>query len=177
MRRNGAQKAGDGQADFEALVRGHYARAAAFCGRMLRDTGEGEEVAQQVFVRLFEKDEDLSDIADLEPYLYRVLRNACIDHMRKRNRREHRGEPDCAPPAAVDLSRAEREEIHAAIEQAVGTLEDGQREVIVLRYFEGLSLVDVARVTDSQVGAVAMKLARAKAKLKEILGRLPDFRD
>lgn len=161
--------------DYSRLVKEHFSRAVRFCARMLGNVTDGEEVAQQAFVGLFEKGSKPWEKGDPLPYLYRVLRNACIDHVRRRRTRRADGSLDQA--GTVDLSNAEAGEVREAVLDAVGRLEEGQREVVLLRYFEELSLKEVADAVGKSVGATAMLLTRAKANLKEWLGKLPEFND
>jgi RNA polymerase sigma-70 factor (ECF subfamily) len=162
--------------DYAALVERYFSRAVRFCARMLGNVTDGEEVAQQAFVNLYEKGRKPWEKGDPLPYLFRVLRNACIDHVRRRQVRRAEGSLEAAAGTA-DLARAEEGEIRDAIMHAVGELEDAQREAVLLRFFEGLSLKEVATATEKSVGAVAMLLSRAKQNLKESLGKLPEFEE
>mgnify|MGYP003382490625 CR=1 FL=1 len=168
---------GDFEQGFAKLVQEHFARAVRYCSRMLGDIGEGEEVAQAAFVKLLEKRRNLDETRESLPYLYRVLRNACVDHLRARKRALTDDGLDQMAWLGKDLSQAEGSEISNAMLEAISTLEDGQREVVLLRFYEGLELTEVAQATGQSMGAVAMKLSRAKMKLKERLGRLPVFAD
>jgi RNA polymerase sigma-70 factor (ECF subfamily) len=159
--------------DFSRLVEEHFARAVRFCARMLGNVSEGEEVAQQAFVSLLEKGRKPWEQGDPLPFLYRVLRNACIDHTRRRKTRAAEGSLDAA--AAQDLSAATAPEVIDALHAAVSELEAAQREVIVLRFFEGLELRDVAKTVGKSTGATAMLISRAKANLKAALGSLPEL--
>ena len=163
-----------GDWDFSRLVNEYFSRAVRFCARMLGNINDGEEVAQQAFVRLFEQGRKPWEKGDPLPYLYRVLRNACIDHVRRRKTRQADGSLESAA-ATPDLSHAEEGEVREAVLAAVGLLEDAQREVVLLRYFEELSLKETADAVGKSVGATAMLLSRAKANLKETLGRLPEI--
>ena len=160
--------------DFARLVEEHFARAVRFCTRLLGNVSDGEEVAQQAFVNLLQKGKRPWEQGDPLPFLYTVLRNACVDHVR---RRRHAATENLDPQAPIaDLSRAEEREISDALFAALEALEAPQREAILLRFYEGLDLPQVARVMQRSVGATALLLTRAKAKLKERLGRLPEFR-
>ena len=163
-----------GDWDFSRLVEEYFSRAVRFCARMLGNVSEGEEVAQQAFVNLYEKGRKPWEKGDPLPYLYRVLRNACIDHTRRRRVRRADGSLETAQ-SAPDLSKAEASEVQEAVLAAVGQLEEAQREVVLLRFFEGLSLKEAADTVGKSVGATAMLLSRAKANLKETLGKLPEI--
>lgn len=160
--------------DFGRLVEEHFARAVRFCTRLLGNVSDGEEVAQQAFVNLLQKGKRPWEQGDPLPFLYTVLRNACVDHVR---RRRHSPAGDLDPQAPQrDLSGAEEREISDALYAALEALEAPQREAILLRFYEGLELPQVAHVMKRSIGATAMLLTRAKARLKERLGRLPEFR-
>ena len=160
--------------DFSQLVEEHFSRAVRFCARMLGNVTDGEEVAQQAFVSLYEKGHKPWEKGDPLPFLFRVLRNACVDHVRRRKVRRAEGSLD-ELQARVDLGRAEESEIREALLGALAGLEEGQREVVLLRYFEELSLKETAEAVGKTVGATAMLLSRAKQHLKETLGKLPEF--
>jgi RNA polymerase sigma-70 factor, ECF subfamily len=159
--------------DIGRLVEEHFARAVRFCARMLGNVTDGEEVAQQAFVHLLEKGRKPWEQGDPLPFLYRVLRNACIDHVRRGKTRRAEGSLD--EVAARDLGGAEDSEVREALLNAVGALEQGQREAVLLRFYEGLSLKEAADALGKSVGATAMLLSRAKANLKEVLRKLPDL--
>lgn len=160
--------------DFGRLVEEHFARAVRFCTRLLGNVGEGEEVAQQAFVNLLEKGRRPWEKGDPLPFLYTVLRNACVDHVRRRRRTAAATDFDPAAPQA-DLSRAEELEVHDALFAALQSLEPPQHQAILLRFYEGLDLPQVAKAMNRSIGATAMLLTRAKARLKEKLGKLPEF--
>ncbi len=161
--------------DFTRMVESHFARSVRFCARLLGDANEGEEVAQAAFVRLYESGRRPWERGDPLPYLYRVLRNACVDHVRRRGVRKADGDLGQAADTP-DLSTAERAEVHAAVMSALQQLEDAQRQVVLLRFFEGLTLPQAAKTMQRSIGATAMLLTRAKACLKVLLGRLPEIR-
>lgn len=162
--------------DHARLVRDYFARSVRFCARMLGDANEGEEVAQAAFVRMLEQDAKPWQGGAIEPFLFRSLRNACIDHIRRRKVRMAQGSLE-AVASTPDPDRASDAELREAVLAAIATLEEAQREVILLRFFEGLSLSDTARAVGRSVGAVAMLLTRAKERLRDTLARNPDFKD
>ncbi len=161
--------------DFARMVEEHFPRGVRFCARLLGDATEGEEVAQAAFVKLYEAGHKPWEQGDPLPFLYRVLRNACVDHVRRRRVRRHENLDQAA--STPDLAGAERAEVHEALLKAIAALDEAQRQVVFLRFFEGLSLPQTAKVIERSAGATAMLLTRAKARLKEMLGRLPEFQD
>ena len=161
---------------FGEFMQQHLARATRFCSRMLGNSADGEEVAQQTFTKIFEKKQRPWEKTEPLPYLYATLRNACIDHIRKKRPQptesiEELGGRD------FSLGNAEAIEVKQAVLSAIESLDASARTAILLRFFEGLSLAQTAKSMNKSFGATAMLLSRAKAKLKETLGKLPDFED
>ena len=106
---------------------------------MLGDPEQGEEVAQATFVKLYEKGPQIArQLAadDGRAWLYRVMRNAVLDHVRRKGARNRAHERAARPEGVVlETETVERGEIHRAILAAIDQLEDRQREAILLRYF------------------------------------------
>lgn len=140
---------------------------------------DAEDLTQLVFVKALEA------MARYESrgipfggWLFRLARNAVIDHVR--TRREH-GDLDAitsiaagvAGPEEVTVARQEMDEVAVAL----GALTDEQREVIALRFFGGLSAREIAAVMGKQEGTVRGLQFRAIAALRRQLGEVHDLPD
>ncbi|MCK6439494.1 MAG: sigma-70 family RNA polymerase sigma factor [Planctomycetes bacterium] len=160
----------DDRTFFEEFVRSHTGRALAYCrGRLgVRDA---EDVVQDVMLKLFARVEQLRALDDPLPYLYRALKNAVIDRARA-NRQSAELDFDIAAPEDDGSAPAEMDAALAPLMRAMSVLPADQREVVKLRYFDDLSVVQVAEVLGIAPAAAAMRLARARAKLKSELARL-----
>ncbi|MHC4840420.1 MAG: RNA polymerase sigma factor [Planctomycetota bacterium] len=161
---------------FGEFMEQHLARATRFCSRMLGNHADGEEVAQVAFTKIFEKQQNPWEKSEPLPYLYATLKNACIDHIRKAKKHQSEGLEELGG-RDFSLGNAEAEEVRQAVLSAIEQLEPNARTAILLRFFEGLSLAETARSMSKTFGATAMLLSRAKARMKEQLGKLPDFED
>ena len=161
----------------EDFVRENYGRAVRYCARLTGSPEDGEEIAQTGLLKLLRLKGGLSQFDSPMAWFYRVLRNVCIDTMRK-NRRLKPLNPELEPAAAPSASHGvEHEEVRELLEGAVDGLDALQREAVILRFFEGLPLSDVAAAMERSVGAVAMLLSRAKLNLRAALSRMPEFAD
>jgi RNA polymerase sigma factor (sigma-70 family) len=145
--------------------------------RLLGDEAEAEDVAQEAMLRLWRiAPEWRAGEARVSTWLYRVAINLCTDRLRRR-----RGvgldaipEPeDGAPGAAAGLMEADR---MAALDAALGTLPERQRQAVVLRHLEGLANPEIAEIMGLGVEAVESLTARGKRNLAAALaGRREDL--
>jgi RNA polymerase sigma-70 factor (ECF subfamily) len=134
--------------------------------RVLGDEAEAEDVAQEAMLRLWRVAPDWrTGEAKVTTWLYRVTVNLCTDRLRRR-----RGvgldaipEPeDGAPGAAAGLIEADR---MAALDAALMTLPERQRQAVVLRHLEGLANPEIAEIMGLGVEAVESLTARGKRNL------------
>ena len=155
---------------FEDFVHRYTGRALAYCRTRL-GADDAEEVVQDVMVKLFSRVERLRAMEEPLPYLYRALRNALVDRLRS-----HKGRVQLDDVTAQGLA-AKPVEAHEAknelsLARAMEGLPEDLRELLELRYFEEMSVEQVAEVLEISAAATAMRLARARVKLKDELARL-----
>jgi RNA polymerase sigma factor (sigma-70 family) len=148
-------------------------RLVSYAGRMLTDRIEAEDVAQEVMLRLWQMaPEWRQGVAKVSTWAYRVASNMCTDRLRARQRRrvsalDEVAEPeDGAASALAGLIEADR---MAALEAALATLPERQREAVVLRHLEGLSNPEIAEILQIGVEAVESLTARGKRALSAAL--------
>ena len=130
---------------------------------------DAEEVAQEVFVRIFRALANFRGDSALSTWIYRLTVNAALSHLAKRGRRQEVGDDGLtelpAPPVA------ERDSALAArIEAALGQLPAGYRAILVLHDVEGLSHEECASILECRVGTCKSQLHKARARMRELLG-------
>jgi RNA polymerase sigma-70 factor, ECF subfamily len=164
-----------------AMARGDHGAAAAFVLRHQRgllnlfyrytnDRLLAEDLAQEVFLRVYKSAPLYEPRAPFRVWLYRVAKNLCLNELKARRVRERGLEPAPEPPTPhEELVRAQRE---ARVRRALEELPERQRLALILQRFKGLSLAETAAVMETTPGAVEQLLTRAKAKLKTILADL-----
>ncbi len=163
---------GDAEAARLLSVR-HLARVLGFAARLLGDRTEAEDVAQEAMLRLWRVAPDWrAGEAQVSSWLYRVVVNLCTDRQRSARRRradalDEVAEPadDGADVASQMMTRARVDALQAALE----TLPDRQRQAVVLRHIEGLSNPEIAAILDVGVEAVESLTARGKRSLAAAL--------
>ncbi|MCR9085993.1 MAG: RNA polymerase sigma factor [Rhodobacteraceae bacterium] len=150
-----------------ALVARLTPRVFAVARRMLGSEAEAEEVSQDALVRLWRIAPDWrAGEAQVSTWLYRVTVNLCTDRLRRRRDMPLDPEADYAddaPPVEQRLQDADRA---AALERALASLPERQRQVVVLRHLEGLSNPEIAEILGLTVEAVESLTARGKRGLK-----------
>lgn len=156
---------GDGSAA-QVLTARLAPRALSVAVRMLRDRAEAEDVVQEAMLRLWRAaPEWRQGEAQVSTWLYRVVSNLCIDLLRRRRGvglDEVAEPPDDRPGAEARMQTKARAD---ALQQALATLPDRQRQAVVLRHIEGLGNPEIAEVMEISVEAVESLTARGKRAL------------
>ncbi len=159
---------GNGAA-FQAVVVRHLGRTVATAHRLLGGEADAEDVAQESFVRLWNRLGDLEvGAAGVWPWLRRVVFNLCMD--RRRSRREI--VPDVLERLAGDDDQhrdLEGSELAQRVNIALRDLPDRQHDAIVLFHYEGYTVKEIAETMGSSADAVESLLGRARRSLKSAL--------
>jgi RNA polymerase sigma-70 factor, ECF subfamily len=170
----GRLRAGDPGA-FEALVRTYQHRVFGIALRMLGRPADAEEVAQEVFLRVYRGIGDFRGDAKLSTWLYTIASRLCLNRLGSSQGRLLRdGDTALASVASGGpdpAGAAERAELAAALERSIADLPEERRIVLVLRDVEGLAYEEIARVLGLEPGTVRSRLHRARLDLKSKLER------
>lgn len=138
--------------------------------RVLGDHAEAEDVTQDALMRLWRIAPDWREgEAKVSTWLYRVVANLCTDRLRKRATAplEDVDEPaDPSPSAETVLQQSARAD---ALQKALETLPDRQRQAVVLRHIDGLANPEIAAILEIGIEAVESLTARGKRALKQAL--------
>jgi len=161
------------QADHEAcreLVDRHLGRVVAFAARVLGDPNEAEDVAQEVFTRVWTHAHSWTPgRARFSTWLFRVALNLCRDRLARRRELPFEEGFDPADPAASVAAQLEDAEVSRLVTRAVHTLPERQRTALALCHFEGVGNVEAAEIMQVSVEALESLLARARRTLRERL--------
>jgi RNA polymerase sigma-70 factor (ECF subfamily) len=168
-------------AHYEEFYRLHYPRVMRLCRLLLADVHEAEDVAQEVFVKLWQASKTETRPIVWEPWLTRVTVNACRDRQRSgwwKRWRAPRQAADADVSSVLDRlshgptpeEEALSREVRGRIWQAFRELPSRQQEVFVLRYLEGWSTEAVAEMLGLSVGTVKQHLFRAVHRLRTVMG-------
>jgi RNA polymerase sigma-70 factor, ECF subfamily len=166
---------------FEQLIERHQTLVAGTVARMLGSNSDVEDIAQQVFIRVWKSAGRYVARAKFTTWLLKITRNLVFNEMRRAKRHPHlpvQLEPEAEEMPLKDEATATPDatllqvELQAEIEKAIMLLPDTQRMALVLRRYEELSYEEIADVLDLSVPAVKSLLFRARTELRE---RLKDY--
>ena len=145
------------------LFAAHYGRLAGWCRKLLDDDDTAHEIAMEAFTRLLGR---LRKVDDPVGYLYVIAANLVRDHWRKTRRdRELLRQTKQTYTAAGGEAEFHGTDLRALVE----ALPDRQRVSVLLYYYAGFPLADVARLTNRPAGTVKSDLFQARAQLRQAL--------
>jgi RNA polymerase sigma-70 factor, ECF subfamily len=143
-----------------------------FCLKMVCDRAAAMDIAQEVFIKVFERRRQISQPALFKSWLYSIARNDCITYFRMNNRFDHldgNGEPGPDETQPSPLHHVETEEQIQYINRAIEHLTPHYREVILLREYQNLSYSEIAGIIDIEESLVKSRLFSARRQLYEML--------
>ena len=163
---------------WEGLVRRFQARIFGFALHYMRDREEARDVAQEIFVKLYQGLGGVRDGAAFMPWMLRLSRNCCIDRIRVRGSRpqnttvgvdvpENLASPDASPEETL-LEGARR----ALLYRAMGTLSSTNREILLLKDVQQLQLDEIAGLLGVPLGTVKSRSNRARLELAKAVRSL-----
>ncbi|TXB64465.1 RNA polymerase sigma factor [Phaeodactylibacter luteus] len=153
---------------FRLLVEHFMAPVLGVTARMLGEGPEAEDMAQEVFVRLFESLGQFRGEASLGTYLHRIAVNLCLNELKRKQRRQ-RWITWLGPAVADTAADTPPEGLADALQQALLELSPDARAVVVLRLVEGYPVKETAEMLGIPEGTVASRLARAQQKMVQRL--------
>lgn len=178
---------------FTVLVRRHQSALFNFAVRQIGAPPAAEEVVQEAFVRVVQNAADFKHEARFTTWIYTIVRNLCIDHLRKRALRRHPsldeasggksgdgaegptlGERTENPRASVEREATGRE-LAVKIAAAVQALPDDQREVFLLREGSNLPFKEIAAITGVPENTVKSRMRYALERLQQALSDYEEY--
>jgi RNA polymerase sigma-70 factor (ECF subfamily) len=129
------------------------------------------DVSQDAFIKAFRTIKRFDTHMPFFPWFYRLMKNLCIDHLRRKRRMSEVPLED----TKVLSDKQDDREMKKALWKGIRELPFDQREVIILRYFRQMSYAEIAELIGKPIGTVMSSLHYAKRKLKGILGKYLGF--
>lgn len=163
----------------DELIKASYADVYALCRRLLGDPADAADATQEVYLRMVRSIMAFRGESAFSTWLHRVTVNVCMTALRRRGDVRARGQSAGVLDFAADElmsddvgpeGRVERADLASRTARALAELPDDAREVVVLRDVQGLSTKETAEVLGVSEGAVKVRLHRAHARLRELVG-------
>ncbi|WP_460165757.1 RNA polymerase sigma factor [Thermostilla marina] len=182
---------------FEELVLRYQSRVVAILQHLVGNRHQAEDLAQDVFLRVYRARKRYKPTARFSTWLYTIVNNVASNAMRSRNRRREVGlklntdesgqmqtvdDVIQASSGVMPARNLDRAEIRDVVRLALEELNERQRLAVLLSKFEGMSYADIGAALGMSPKAVKSLMTRARTKLKEVLepyletGRLPIVR-
>ncbi len=170
----------DDMTAFEELVTRHQHAVVGTVAKMLGSPNDAEDIAQQVFVRIWKSAKRYEPKAKFTTWLFTITRNLVFNESRKRSRRkevsveereeefhqtvteQHGAEPD---------ANVLHEELVGAIDEAINALPEKQRMAVILRRYEDMPYEEIGKILKLSLPAVKSLLFRARGQMKEQLAK------
>lgn len=170
----------------ELFVRQHTGAMLAAAKRMLRNEPDAEDAVQDAFIAAFRSLNGFSGQCRVGTWLHRIVVNACLMKLRTTRRKREVGIDELLPLFKEDGHQADPgpdwtlqttsdwpdDELHARVRACVDELPESYRSVLVLRDIEELDTETTARLLETTVGNVKIRLHRARQALRTLLERM-----
>ena len=175
------QKAQQGdQSAFGELIVRNESKIFTLTLRMMGNREDAQDLAQEAFLNAWRGLDKFKGDSSFSTWLYRLASNACIDHIRKAKRRQEVMDAqslDDEEFGAIQLpdsrydpqNELERQELREALEKALQTLPDHQRQVLIMRELSGLSYQEIGDALEMDIGTVKSRISRARLALRKLL--------
>src|SRR5205814_5284076 len=162
-------------AAFNEVVLAYRKRILGTIARLIARPEDVEDVAQEVFLRLYFSLDQLRTPEVFEPWLYRLTVNASYDYLRKQRRRmESRMSDlseqqvvmaDAAAGGKVDQERQEQKRVRETVDALLGSVSEDDRILLTLKEVEGLSLKELEKIYRVNENALKVRLFRARQRV------------
>lgn len=184
-----ACKGGDRRA-FQILFKRYERKVYAVAYGFLRNQEDALDVTQEAFIKVHRYLPNFEGQSSFYTWLYRIVANLCIDHIRRSGRKRdvefddrlrHDGDKespvDFASISALGdpTTAVKNKEILVAVQESLGQLSDKHRAVIVMRELQGLSYADMAKAMDCSKGTIMSRLFHARRNMQKLLGERLEY--
>lgn len=163
---------------FETIYNDYYRGLCVFAYSFLPDEDEAEEVVQSIILKLWEHKEQLHEIDSLKSYLYRSVRNACLNQLKHKKIEEKYKDKAWASLKEIEadfIDPYQNKELQEKIQDAINELPDRCKEVFELSRFEGKRNKEISEILDISVKAVEANITRALSSLRKELSKYIDI--
>jgi RNA polymerase sigma-70 factor (ECF subfamily) len=157
------------EAAFGELVDHHKNFVFAVILRSTRDPAHAEDLAQEVFIRMYRGLPHFRGDSRLTTWIYRIVRNICVEDSKRRHSTQSLNDmPENREPGTIDPQFRDIE-LHDRLSKAMEQLSEQSRLIVAAHYFGGRQYEQIAEDMDMPLGTVKTHLHRAKRRLRELL--------
>ena len=166
--------------DFSEIYTKHYSRLMRFATNFVVYEEDAENIIQDVFVNLWERKDSLSHIENINAYMFKLVKNRCLDHLKHKVSQEkyisntqtvYKQELDLKLQSLenFDVDIASEEKMEKIIVDSINTLPGKCREIFLLSRYDGLKYKEISEHLDLSVNTVETQMSIALRKLRKKL--------
>ena len=160
------------QTAFAKLVQRYERRLIRVISRFMRDADQAEDLAQETFLRVYERLDQFDPSRRFGPWLFRIGVNLCLDHHRRRRRRiwgwlvSDSGTENWPDPAVADPRTAQ--DTAQEVQTVIAQIAEKYRVVLVLRDMENFSTSEIAAILNRREATIRWRLAEARIRFQQL---------
>jgi RNA polymerase sigma-70 factor (ECF subfamily) len=164
-------------AAFATLFDRHVQRVVRFCARFVNNPAHGEDLAQEVFLKLLRNAKAYKPTAQFKTFLFRVATNHCLNSMRRpmpvsEEKDEHEAQLLHLSAAETPEHVLEAKDVEGALQRALTLMSERERAAFSMCRFEGMAYRDIAEVLEASESAVKSLIHRASVRVMQELDSL-----
>ncbi len=172
---------------FEEIIAKYEKRVFGLIYNVIKNENEIEDVAQEVFMKVYKNIDKFKGNSSLYTWIYRITANLCLDYIKKKKEviyideklQLDDGEVDFQIPSNEKLQDElyEEKELKEKLQKSIAKLPEKQQMMIILRDIKGFSYEEISEILEMKLGTVKSQINRARLKLKELLEKDGTFLD
>ncbi|HMM03096.1 MAG: RNA polymerase sigma factor [Dysgonomonas sp.] len=135
--------------------------------RIVQDAANAEDIVQETFIKLWNKRGDMQDIENTEAFSIIILRNTCLDHLRKTKNDYHTNYDTDIPETASLVKQIEIQDEAERVKKLINKLPEQQRQVMIMKHWDGYSDEEIEQITGISPGNIRVILSRARKTIRE----------
>ena len=160
------------QSCFSELYDRYSSKIFSKCLSMLKEPGQAEDAAQEIFMKIFTRLASFNHEAKFSTWVYAITYNFCIDEIRRNKKTSNTISADSekAPDLADKTEMSDAEFLEMDLQKlgkALDKMSADDRALLIMKYKDGISIKDLAQITGKTESAIKMRLMRAKEKVRE----------
>ena len=166
------ERARDGEEEaFEVLMSRHYGYIFGYAYRMTSSQADAEDITQETLVKVARSIRNFRGQAKFTTWLYRVTANCTTDWFKRQKRRAEVHE-EFTKEEQINSQEGVRDDLSEDILLALSSLNEKERQAIVLTFYEGLTHAEIAKISSCAETTVSWRVFSAKKKLKKYFQRM-----
>jgi RNA polymerase sigma-70 factor (ECF subfamily) len=135
--------------------------------RIVQDAANAEDIVQETFIKLWNKRGDMQNIENTEAFSIIILRNTCLDFLRKTKNDHHTNYDTDIPETDSLVKQIEVQDEAERVKKLINRLPEQQRQVMIMKHWDGYSDEEIEQITGISPGNIRVILSRARKTIRE----------